>query len=286
MKPLLPIYLSAKRKSWRMADDHASEHDTKFQEVRKSVLDRDDYSCRFCNFHVNPTKKGASYQDVHHIDDDHSNNKEDNLVTACCLCHQCFHLGLAGAKRGGVLIYLPEISQADLHHLCRAIFVAIATNSKYSDNARSLFAALESRQMHIEEHLGRGASNPTFLGQAFMTMTAEQYNDRMNALDGVRLLPYPDRFQDQIEFWISHVFKDMHPDSWDQILGSFVDQYVPQQEEPEQEVATEDSPSEGVASDSDEVPGTVIEEDIAEMDLPSISSFDLPEEIQVSEDDK
>lgn len=221
MLPLLPLQLSAKRKSWRLADSHASESDSAFQAVRKTVLERDDYGCRFCAFKVSPTKTGASWQDVHHLDDDHGNNDPTNLVTACCLCHQCFHLGLAGSKRGGILIYLPEIGQAELHHISRAIFIAIATKSPFADHARSLFAAFESRQMHLEESIARGASNPSYMGQAFLSMTDEQYDKRMDALRGVRLLPYPERFQEQISFWVDHVYKDLHPETWDSLLVAF-----------------------------------------------------------------
>lgn len=221
--PLLPIELSAKRTSWRLADKHATEYDKRFDGIRQRVLERDDHTCRFCGFRSVPAKgekgqPGPSWQEVHHLDDDHSNNEMSNLVTACCLCHQCFHLGLAGMKNGGVLIYMPEISQAQLNHLSRAIFIAIASNGEYAQPARSLLASLESRAMFVDEYYAPGASNPSFLGQTFLSMTPEQYAKRGEAIRDIRLLPFPTRFEDQIAFWIKHTFRNNLPENWEQFL--------------------------------------------------------------------
>src|SRR3546814_16580865 len=38
---LRPLVLSAKRQTWRMADDHSASHDKAFRAIRKVVLERD-----------------------------------------------------------------------------------------------------------------------------------------------------------------------------------------------------------------------------------------------------
>lgn len=217
-----PIVLSAKRGSWRVSDSHASEADSQFHEVRSSVLERDDYTCVYCLFRVTPqrSKKGDSevtYQEVHHLDDDHSNNKPGNLVTACCLCHQCFHVGLAGKHGGGKLIWLPEIRQSDLNNLVRAIFVAMRSGGDMGKSGESIYTVLESRAAYLEEFFGQGSSNPGILGQAMLDMTDEAYEQRAAALSGVRLLARPARFMTQIDFWRDSAFKSVPPDSWEQV---------------------------------------------------------------------
>ena len=84
----LPV-LSVKRKQWRMeqSEHDRNEADAVFQEVRKKVLDRDGRRCWFCGF------TSTAHQEVHHLDDDHTNNRLDNLVTICNIDHLCFHLG-------------------------------------------------------------------------------------------------------------------------------------------------------------------------------------------------
>jgi intracellular multiplication protein IcmJ len=190
-----PIVLSAKRRSWRMMDAHADEHDKRYQAVREQVLQRDDYTCVFCMF------RSVKYQHIHHMDDDHGNNKLTNLVTACPLCHQCFHLGMAGIRKAGVMVWMPEIPQAELNNLCRAIFVAVQNSGEHEQAARSLYVSLESRAAVLETELGAGSSNPAAFGQAFLHMKEEQYAQRAKMMAPVRLLPRMQAFGTEISFW-------------------------------------------------------------------------------------
>jgi intracellular multiplication protein IcmJ len=218
-KSRTPIILSAKRKSWRMMDEHAGEADKRYVAVRDQVLARDDYTCSFCGF------RASKWQEVHHVDDDHSNNKLSNLKTACCLCHQCFHLGFAGVRRAGTIIWLPEIDQADLNNVVRAIFVAISTGRQQEQGARSLYEALESRAGLVEQALGQGASNPAAIGQAFLEMTDEQYASRNERLGGLRLLARMQAFGKQIAYWQSDraAFGAFSDADWPTIFTSHTD---------------------------------------------------------------
>jgi len=87
-------------------------------EIKQKIMTRDDNTCQLCGF------KSKKYQDVHFVDGNPSNLQIDNLVTACVYCHQCFDLEKVAEMRSGVLVWLPEISQPDLHHIARAIYVA------------------------------------------------------------------------------------------------------------------------------------------------------------------
>lgn len=217
MAQSLPIILSAKRKSWRMKDGHASESDSEFQDVRLEVLESDDHTCQFCGFRSAPDKKGSSWQEVHHKNDDHTDNSRQNLATACPLCHQCFHLGLAGMQDGGTLIWLPELRQTELNNLCRAIFCAITSGSEYAPTAKAIYASLESRASHLEDILGAGSSNPAVVGQALIELTEEEYEKRNEGLIMVRLLPKPGRFINAIRYWANTVESKIPPDTWLQI---------------------------------------------------------------------
>ena len=209
------LILSATRASWQIPAHHGTEQDgaTAMKEARAKVFSRDGNACRFCGF------KAQKWQEVHHLDDDHSNMTLSNLATACAFCHQCFHLGLAGSTAGGTLIWLPEISQVDLNHLARALFVAMRDEKgKIHAAASGLYMSLESRGVFMEQHFSPGASNPGILGQAFLKMKPEVYEGRAEFLKNIRLLPQRSRFEPQIKYWADVVYRDLPPETWERLI--------------------------------------------------------------------
>lgn len=210
------LMLSATRASWQVPAHHGTEQDASatMKEARPKVLARDGNACKYCGF------KAQKWQEIHHLDDDHANNNLSNLVTACPFCHQCFHLGLAGSTAGGMLIWLPEISQVNLNHLARALFVAMRDDkSKMYAAASGLYMSLESRGVFMEQHFAAGAANPGVLGQAFLKMKKEDYEKRESFLKNIRLLPQRSRFEPQIKYWAETVFRDLPPESWDRLIN-------------------------------------------------------------------
>lgn len=209
------LILSATRASWQIPAHHGTEQDgaPAMKEVRQKVLARDDYTCHFCKF------KAQKWQEIHHLDDDHTNMSMGNLASACAFCHQCFHLGLAGSTAGGQLIWLPEMSQVELNHLSRALFVAMRDDkSKVYAAASGLYMSLESRGVFMEQHFAAGASDPGILGQAFLKMKAEMYQNRAEFLRNIRLLPQRSRFEAQVKYWSEVVFRDLTPESWERLI--------------------------------------------------------------------
>ena len=69
------------------------------------------------------------------------------MITACCFCTQCLFLQAVGLDEmgGGQLIYLPEISQADLNSFCHVLFCAMENNTGYQDSAQSIYRSLKFR---------------------------------------------------------------------------------------------------------------------------------------------
>lgn len=210
-----PLVLSAKKLAWRATDQHATESDQAFAKQRDSILLRDRHCCQFCGF------ASKRWQEVHHVDDDHSNNKPSNLVTACPFCHQCHHVGFAGVVGGGVMIWLPEIGQTDLHHLCRGIFVAMRDpSSKYQAAANAIYSSIEARTQYLEEYIAPKASDPAFFAETFMQMDDAQYARRAEIFPHLRLLPRPDRFHRQIDAWHADMAQTLPLSSWAQVASS------------------------------------------------------------------
>lgn len=215
----LKLVLGAKREAWRPSvvgapgasssagkDPRAAE--AEFQKIRPKVLERDRYTCRYCGF------RAEKFMEVHHLDDDHEHNAMDNLITACPLCHQVFHMGLAGKQQGGILILLPELSQADLNRLVHAIWLWSTHPDRY-DAADMLYERLKMRAHDMEYGFGDGASNPALVGDILhRELSDKQYEKREALFRDVRLLALPERFTRQIEAWKGTVYKTYPPQGW------------------------------------------------------------------------
>ncbi len=149
---------------------------------KKKIFDRDKDTCRFCGF---VSKK---YQEVLFLNYDSNDKQSKNMATACIFCHQCFHLDNVSEMRSGVLLWLPEIEQADLHHMARAIYVARISQGPIAEAARKSLDVLMSRREEVKKRLG--TDNVYILSTVLKDyLGPSHYNMRAKKLDGIRLFP-------------------------------------------------------------------------------------------------
>ena len=182
----LPV-LSVKRKQWRMeqSEHDRNEADAVFQEVRKKVLDRDGRRCWFCGF------TSTAHQEVHHLDDDHTNNRLDNLVTICNIDHLCFHLGLAAMRGAIFLAVIPELTQAEITNLMRIYHCAVATgNEDVQSRLKGLYAIFESRSVDIFKRVFEtDFSNGHEIAVALSRLDDAAFAMRHKTMNGLRVIP-------------------------------------------------------------------------------------------------
>jgi intracellular multiplication protein IcmJ len=233
--PVLPLLLSVKAANWRTTDDASGEADDEFALVRRKALQRDGYTCRFCTF------KAPKWQEVHHLNDDHSDNRLPNLVTACMFCHLCQHIGLAGRNREATLAWIPEIPQDQLNHVMRAILVVerwaeqatvrreapnmIDVAVRMAGSAKSMRSKLMEREADAER-LFR-THDPSEMANALLAMPDSLYEKRGDFLKGLRLLPLGrrekggvDKMPEIVDVWMGTggSFAPLPPPTWVGIL--------------------------------------------------------------------
>jgi intracellular multiplication protein IcmJ len=191
----LPIHLGVRRSS----DDETREKAPSKSQADKA-LRRDDYTCRFCGF------RSEQYQRVIPAD----NGK---LVTSCTFCEQCLYLERAGITGAGALLWLPEIGQAELNHIARAIYIAGASQEKLAKESARAIEALQARRSEAKKRLG--SDDPLLLATALHeSLTEKEYARATDKLAGIRLLPVDkhmargargdaDQFPAMIKYWCS-----------------------------------------------------------------------------------
>lgn len=90
--------------------------------------------------------------------------------------------------RSGALIWLPEIEQAQLHHIARAIYVARISQGSMAESAKNAYKILMERREEAKNRLG--TDDPFILGTVMRDFTGpRQYSMRAKKLEGVRLFP-------------------------------------------------------------------------------------------------
>lgn len=195
------LQLSVGGASWRHYVERLS--DPVFKKFSQSVFERDQNKCVYCSF------SASSGMCVVNLDHDYTNNKMSNLVTACPFCQQCLFLEAVDHLQsgGGTMIYLPEMSQAQLNALCHVFYASIVNGSSHATVADNYIQSLKLRSTLVEKHYGKGMSNPHFMGQMLIDTPVNDIAERRKRiLSNVRLLPTLDKFEKEITQWAQSAF--------------------------------------------------------------------------------
>jgi intracellular multiplication protein IcmJ len=216
----LPLTLGVRQKS--DAENGASKSSS---QPNKSQIDktlrRDDFTCRFCGF------RSENYQRVVAATD---HGKDIGLVTTCTFCEQCVHLDRAGMMASGVLIWLPEIAQAELNHIARAIYVGRTGDGPIVELSTRAFDALMARRAEAKKRLG--SDDPLLLATVLHeSLTDDEAKSAIPKLDGVRLMPLDkhmtrspkgdvNQFPQLVKYWCSPQgpYSQKAPEKWLEML--------------------------------------------------------------------
>lgn len=215
MTTFLPLTLGVRQGS--DAEKGASKSPLKLGKSQiEKTLRHDDYVCRFCGF------RSEHYQRVVASDDGNA----DDFVTACTFCEQCVMLDRAGMMASGVLIWLPEIAQAELNHIARAIYVGRTGDGPIVELATRAFDALMARRADAKKRLG--SDDPLLLATVLHeSLTKDEVKAAINKLDGIRLFPLDkhmtrspkgdvNHFPQIVKYWCSPQgpYGQIKPEKW------------------------------------------------------------------------
>jgi len=186
------------------------KEDKAFLPVAKRVYERDDYTCQYCGF------QAREFQEIVNLDGNYTNNKLSNMMVACCFCTQCLFLQAVGVDDmgGGQLIFLPDMSQADLNSFCHVLFCAMGNGTGYQDSAQAIYRSLKFRSQPIENKFGSGTSNPTVFGQMILEYQTKFPDQKIEEiLKDMRLLPSYTKFKIQLDTWAEAALKELEAEA-------------------------------------------------------------------------
>jgi len=94
---LFPDFIEPSK--WRDKSGNGIIRKEEWKLIRKKILERDDYTCRFCGI------RWEKYQIVDHINGIDGDVREENLRTLCQLCNLIRHAGMGCVIREVVDLY-------------------------------------------------------------------------------------------------------------------------------------------------------------------------------------
>lgn len=173
--------------------------------MMEKVFLRDENTCRYCGFQLD------KYQVVVNVDQNYSDNKIDNMATACPFCAQCFFVDSVGidGKSGGLVVHLPEISQADLNHFCRALFCSFLRDAPYKGKLQAVYLSLQDRAKTVDDVFGPNAKEPNVFGQSLIDCNLDPQQLNHPVLSELKLLPSRKYYKEQAEYWKTSVFANI-----------------------------------------------------------------------------
>lgn len=201
------LQLAVNLNGWRI--NVRRREDKAFLPVAEKILRRDQYTCQYCGF------QAKEYQEIVNLDGNYLNNKFSNLITACCFCSQCLFIESIAVDEmgGGQLVYLPEMTQAELNSFCHVLFCAMGNGTGYQESAQSIYRSFKFRSQFVENKYGTGASNPSVLGQLILEYEAKNPDAKIDILTNLRLLPSYTKFKVQLNAWAAAALEELAQES-------------------------------------------------------------------------
>ena len=235
---LLPITLGVKRSLDAQQSGTAGKPKKRkalskpeLSKLVQATFEKDSYTCCYCGF------KSKQFQKAIPKDWAVTDPRDSEMVTACIFCEQCFALETVGPMASGTLIWLPEISQAALHHIMRAVYASRAQMDIAPENIKNCadrtFEVLFNRRGEAKRRIG--TDDPMVLAAALLENVSEDtFRNRETKFSGVRLMPLDkrmipsntgkdnDQFPRIIEYWVSDdgPLGKLPPDTWQTLQNS------------------------------------------------------------------
>lgn len=191
---LVKLVIGVKRRVFRVNDSQSAAADAEYKAKRPGALEAGRFTCIHCGY------QSRTSTEIHHWDDDHRNNNDENLRCVCKVCHPHHHVGQASldasasqvSEHLGKKTYmcaLPEMSAAEFGLFQRAIGVAL------TDPSSSIVAVEILKRLGERAKAVKGTWTtlwPADFAAGMSNLPDNHYSNREAAVQDLRLLFHVD----------------------------------------------------------------------------------------------
>lgn len=183
------------------------------QGLKQQTLKKHQYRCHYCGF-------PSIHNQVHNLNDNHDDLRDDNLQPVDQLCHGWQHLGELDSG-DAVIAYLPGLSGQDVNHLQRTLLVALhAGDDAMRADARKLMNWLASHRSYTSA--AWGTYEPATFAAALMRQSEPDRDKREIVFSDLALIFGPRRYDGQVAAWARDYDQAHPPGQWAQIHHTIV----------------------------------------------------------------
>ena len=170
------------------------------ERLRQVVLTRANGQCEFCG-----TKGFKKLVVVYATDTERAEASE--CGAACVVCEAILKGGLIGDQAAGSMVYLPEVSQAELVGLFYALEAWKVVGSQAEQGTLSVIQSrLNKRRGYVREALGTNGISVSHW-KSVLAENSVVYSKRKVLLGDFRFLPDSESFIDHLESMKQGIFK-------------------------------------------------------------------------------
>lgn len=152
-----------------------------------------------------------------------SESGKDALV--CQMCMHIRNMEKLPNLHEGKIIMMPEISQADLLNLMRAIYYFKQMGDKIEDDIDSIELIEEELNERTEvanHYYSPGISNPLIMIQLLLSLSEDEYTKREVALFGLRWVPSMEYYKDE-HTELKGEFAKFNPKNWNKLIKTIIE---------------------------------------------------------------
>lgn len=183
------------------------------QKIIDYIHKRDKNTCLFCGWR----EKHTNLLNVTSLNNSYKNNSNPSqLVTSCHLCNLSLRLVYAFQSNSGSLIYMPELTQAQVNELARAAFFCTKVDdSGVNEALEPLLSYVEDERIaKVSEYFGIVPFKLQSFASSLREIDEEQYLGRQKFIGPIRFWPNLERLNEIVGEQWDHVLSRVPLAQW------------------------------------------------------------------------
>lgn len=196
---LLNLNMHIKAGNWLRYNQRKSS--ANYLSIKEIVSKTFENRCAYCGYHttkLNLVNKNFDYHD----------NSKENIIPACSLCTPSVVMDGFGQDPdfGGLIVFVPELTQIQLNHLVRAFLASSEKNAAFSSRLNEVYLSIEERKEYVEKVFGKNSYKVEYFAQGLLDIFIDAKKLQHPIFKNLRFLPDKAKLKNEIPDYVRTYF--------------------------------------------------------------------------------